>query len=365
MKVFHYTIISILIFFLGCAGIWQLCYRESGIVQELRAEASNYLRALDDCDYAANIENNEASERLWSLRAEAVREILSPEFISAVQFIHDTPAMLAQTDSGMKKSPLQVVEDHPLLAPLLPQDGATTPRIYAAMPKDWQDALDLDGHPVRWRLPDHLLAGYSIFRPIKPTVEASAKSEIAQAPRLPRLSPSARAAHYRELVNNFARHYNLSSDLVMAIIHSESDFTPTLVSSKSAMGLMQLLPSTASDEVHRFLYGRRGQVSFEQLRVPEINIRYGTAYLHILLNRYFPNVKNRSVQEACAIAAYNMGPNRFLRLYGKNDESAVAKINSMGEEEFFADLLRRLPVRETRYYVEKVRRMKQHYSSLP
>lgn len=365
MKVFHYIIVSILLFLLACGGVWQLCFRNSGSAQELRAEASNYLRALDDRDYAADIENSESGERLRSLRAEAGQEILSSEFISAVQFIHDTPTLLAQAVMEQRKPASQAGEDQPLLAPLLAQDGATTPRIYAAMPKDWQDALDLDGHPVRWRLPDNLLAGYSVFRPSKAPVVESAKAEIVHAPRLPRMSPSERAAHYRELVNNFARHYNLSSDLVMAIIHSESDFKPTLVSNKSAMGLMQLLPSTASDEVHRFLYGRRGQVSFEQLRVPEINIRYGTAYLHILLNRYFPNVKNRSVQEACAIAAYNMGPNRFLRLYGRNDESSVAKINSMTEEEFFADLLRRLPVRETRYYVEKVRRMKQHYSSLP
>ena len=59
---------------------------------------------------------------------------------------------------------------------------------------------------------------------------------------------------YRELVERFAKRYNLSVELVYAIIHSESDFSPTLVSSKSAMGLMQILPGTASDEVHRFFF---------------------------------------------------------------------------------------------------------------
>lgn len=108
-----------------------------------------------------------------------------------------------------------------------------------------------------------------------------------------------------------------------AIIHSESDFSPGLISDKSAMGLMQLLPSTASDEVHRFLYGRPGAVSFNELRVPEINIRYGTAYLHILLTRYFSGVHDPLAREYCAVAAYNMGPNRFLRLYGATNEEAV------------------------------------------
>ncbi len=60
-----------------------------------------------------------------------------------------------------------------------------------------------------------------------------------------------------------------------------------------------------------FLYGRRGQVSYDELRVPEINIRYGTAYLHILFNRYFQKVTDPVSREYCAIAAYNLGPNRF------------------------------------------------------
>ena len=152
--------------------------------------------------------------------------------------------------------------------------------------------------------------------------------------------------------------------LVYAIIHSESDFSPTLVSGKSAMGLMQLLPSTASGEVHRFLYGRRGDVGFDDLRVPEINIRYGTAYLHILLTRYFQNVSDPEAREYCTVAAYNMGPNRFLRLYGATPEEAVARINTMNADELYEDLTRRLPVRETRAYVAKVRRMKHHYAAL-
>ena len=80
--------------------------------------------------------------------------------------------------------------------------------------------------------------------------------------------------------------------LVLAIKVTDSAFQKDAVSASSAMGLMQLLPSTASDEVHRFLYGRPGDVGYEDLRVPETNIRYGTAYLHILLNRYFGGVRD-------------------------------------------------------------------------
>ena len=74
----------------------------------------------------------------------------------------------------------------------------------------------------------------------------------------------ARASRYKSLVENFSRRYNLSTELVYAIIHSESDFSPTLVSNKSAMGLMQVVPDTANDEVHRYLYGHMGDVGFEE-----------------------------------------------------------------------------------------------------
>lgn len=55
----------------------------------------------------------------------------------------------------------------------------------------------------------------------------------------------------------------------------------------------------------------------------------GTAYLHILLTRYFQDVSDPLSREYCAVAAYNMGPNRFLRLYGKTGEEAVARINDL------------------------------------
>ena len=58
----------------------------------------------------------------------------------------------------------------------------------------------------------------------------------------------------------------------------------------------------AGGEVHRYLYGRTGDVSFEDLRVPETNIRYGTTYLHILLTRYFAGVHDPRAREYCAVA---------------------------------------------------------------
>lgn len=251
----------------------------------------------------------------------------------------------------------------PELAPLLALDGASMPLLVAAQPRGYGDALDAFGRPLRWLAAEAWLEGYTPVTPQAPAERKPAGEMFASGSGAGG-SLLTRARRYQQLVENFARRYNLSTELVYAIIHSESDFSPGLISNKSAMGLMQLLPSTASDEVHRFLYGHRGDVSFDELRVPEINIRYGTAYLHILLTRYFSGVRDPLAREYCAVAAYNMGPNRFLRLYGASNEEAVARINAMSPQALYEDLTLRLPVRETRFYVAKVQRMKGQFAEL-
>lgn len=308
---------------------------------EVRLPARALFRAIDIGDYGPPIENAGDGGRVWAVRARADNNPISENLISTVQYVLDIPNIIA--------------------ASMVEPEKEAEPGLMAALRLDFEEPQDYRGHAAPWRAGESLRAALSPLKPKRAGRDAGPAAEKNPIP----VSKGARVSYYRTLVENFARRYNLNTSLVMAIIHSESDFSPSLVSNKSAMGLMQLLPSTASGEVHRFLYGRRGQIGFEDLRNPEINIRYGTAYLHILLNRYFANVRNRDAREACAIAAYNMGPNRFLRLYGSTPEQAVEKINNMSEEEFYDDLIKRLPVRETRYYVQKVRRMKNHYSSLP
>lgn len=367
--ILHITVKTILALvlaaFLAVLSVYQFTDVPDGN-RELRLPASAFLRAIDSKDYGLPIENEGNGSQVWAIRSTADKSFLAPELGSAVQFILDLPGLVAKSlEKGAveQDNPVLATAQKPhLLAPILDQDGFGLPDLLAALPHDFKDALDSRGHPVRWQTPENLIAGYSRLRPRQLLREEVVKTETARIPAIPR---SERMEYYRGLVENFSRRYNLNTNLVMAIIHSESDFSPALVSNKSAMGLMQLLPSTASDEVHRFLYGRRGQIGFEDLRNPEINIRYGTAYLHILLNRYFANVHNRDVREVCAIASYNLGPNRFLRLYGSTNEQAVDRINRMSEDEFYEDLIKRLPARETRFFVQKVRRMKQHYSSLP
>lgn len=100
-----------------------------------------------------------------------------------------------------------------------------------------------------------------------------------------------------------ARAHGLEPDLVMAVIEVESAGYHLAQSHVGALGLMQLLPSTAEE-----LAGKLGieWMGPDTLFDPIINIRLGTAYLRELADRYDGNVPT-------ALAAYNWGPGRIDR----------------------------------------------------
>lgn len=105
---------------------------------------------------------------------------------------------------------------------------------------------------------------------------------------------------YRPLVEAIARRHGVSDALVMALVEVESNFNPRAISRKGAMGLMQLLPSTAVS------YGLR---SVQDLYDPALNIDIGTRHLKDLLDQH-------GGQWALAMASYNAG-SQAVRRHGQ------------------------------------------------
>lgn len=99
-----------------------------------------------------------------------------------------------------------------------------------------------------------------------------------------------------DLITKYSEKAGLDEDFVKAVINQESGFNPNATSHCGAMGLMQLMPSTAQG------LGVKNAYDAEQ------NIEGGTKYLKGLMDR-FGNDKS------LALAAYNAGPNA-VKKYG-------------------------------------------------
>jgi tetratricopeptide (TPR) repeat protein len=136
--------------------------------------------------------------------------------------------------------------------------------------------------------------------------------------------------------------YRLSPYLVLALMRQESAFNKKVVSSAQAIGLMQLLPSTAS-KVARSM----GEKSPDQkdLKKPEVNIQLGVKYLHEMLNDFEDNI-------IFALASYNAGPAKVRQWI---EVRSVLKP---------LEFMESIPFKETRNYVKKVLRNYVIYKTL-
>ena len=99
-----------------------------------------------------------------------------------------------------------------------------------------------------------------------------------------------------QLADAAADKYGLPRRLVRSVISNESDFEPRAVSPKGAIGLMQLMPSTA-------------EALGADPRDPAQNVDAGTRYLRDLLEKYDGGLWR-------ALAAYNAGPGAVDKYQG-------------------------------------------------
>lgn len=99
------------------------------------------------------------------------------------------------------------------------------------------------------------------------------------------------------LIKFTANKYGVDPKLVTAVARSESGFDPNALSSAGAVGIMQLMPTTAES------------LGVRDIRNPRENIEGGVKYLKELLTTFNGDV-------AKAVAAYNAGPQAVINHNG-------------------------------------------------
>ena len=133
---------------------------------------------------------------------------------------------------------------------------------------------------------------------------------------------------YSTEVNRYASENNIEPYLLYALIREESWFNKNSVSPAGAIGLMQLMPHTASNV-------KGSYIDRDSLFDPETNISLGARFFSDLLKQYDGNI-------FMALAGYNAGPAAVSRWIKERD--------GYGLDEFIEDI----PYKETRNYVKKV-----------
>jgi soluble lytic murein transglycosylase-like protein len=162
----------------------------------------------------------------------------------------------------------------------------------------------------------------SLIAKIEPDEVPYPEPPAAVAPQTPDLAPAIPqdpsqilalldSTPYGDLIASMSQTHGVDPMLVRALIQVESGYQPKARSTKGAMGLMQLMPSTAKE------YNVRNPYE------PKANIEAGIKHLKALIDRFGGGVE-------LALAAYNAG------------EGAVKKFNGVP------------PYRETRDYVSRI-----------
>jgi len=108
-----------------------------------------------------------------------------------------------------------------------------------------------------------------------------------------------------ELFQKYSRQYEFDYLMMVALAYQESQLDHSSVSHVGAIGIMQMLPSTAADK----------NVGIPDIKELENNIHAGIKYLRFIRDRYFSDpVIDPLNQNLFSFAAYNAGPAKINRL---------------------------------------------------
>lgn len=164
---------------------------------------------------------------------------------------------------------------------------------------------------------------------------------------------------YIEQISTFAKRNNLHPEFVLSLTRQESLFDPKAKSPANALGLMQLIPSTAKrvgknlsadyfdkteSKIQSLVDAFLNEHTAEYLYDPYLNIALGTKHLHALFQEDLP--------KALGIASYNAGKTK-VRQWVK--QLGIADLDTFIE---------RIPYQETRNYTKIVIRNYYNYQRL-
>ena len=147
---------------------------------------------------------------------------------------------------------------------------------------------------------------------------------------------------YDQYVEKYAMMYDVDEDLIYAVIKTESNFDPKAVSGANAKGLMQI-----QEDTFKWVQTKMGvegyMYNYEQIFEPEVNIKYGTYLLSMLLEMYDEDKKT-------ALCAYNAG-------VGQVSDWLLTASSSDGKK------LISIPSASVEAYVNKVERYESIYDA--
>lgn len=145
---------------------------------------------------------------------------------------------------------------------------------------------------------------------------------------------------YEKSIVTYSNEYNVDPYLIAAVIRIESGFSPRAVSSKGAVGLMQIMPTTAKWAAEKMDIPN---FTVDSLINPDVNIRIGTWYLSHLLNEFDGDA-------TLALAAYNGGRSNVLEWIKSG--------------QIQGNMVENIPFQETRGFVAKVKKAYKWYKRL-
>ncbi len=221
-------------------------------------------------------------QQLMSIRTRASRVTLATALFVVVTLNSPPTIPSISTDREPPPSPEEIAVLNELLQWIGPEDRG----FIAVHPADVAEAVR--AHRTSFQL----------FRSVNPRDE-----RLALLSDLP----------YARLIERAASRYRLDELLLAAVIEVESDFDAAAVSPVGALGLMQVMPSTAA------LYGYKDPLN------PASNVDLGARYLSRMLEAFDGDIE-------LALAAYNAGPGNVRRFKGvppfKETQKYVGKVLS-------------------------------------